>query len=109
MLTSVERHREKVCFICGINDTEFEKHGISFEEHKANEHDMWSYLSYIKYLDGLDVLKMTKTEYYVYCMMLKNNIQWFPLERAKAIEDQSIGLDDDDEDNDEDSNEDDSG
>ena len=38
------------CYICSIPSEEFEKAGTSFQDHTADQHNMWAYLFFMMHL-----------------------------------------------------------
>ena len=52
--TNIREDKEKkmerlknTCFICGLERSEFDAKGKSFEKHIERDHDLWSYLNFI--------------------------------------------------------------
>ena len=79
---------KNVCFICGIERSEFERH-ISFEEHFINEHNMWAYINYIVLLlekQKSDKNSMTDIENLVLEKYLIKNFEWIPISKSLTLE-----------------------
>ena len=86
--TSNDEDQKNVCFICGIERSEFERH-TNYEEHVANDHNPWAYVYYIVYL--LDRYKnerveMTDIENLVLEKYNQKNIGWIPIGKSLTLE-----------------------
>lgn len=73
------------CFICNLERTSFEKEGKSFERHVRVEHSIWNYLYYIVYLQSKDKLEYNGTESYIFDKLQKDDLSWFPIQRAMSL------------------------
>ena len=85
---SNDEDQKNVCFICGIERSEFERH-TNYEEHVANDHNPWAYVYYIVYL--LDRYKrekveMTDVENLVLEKYNQKNIGWIPIGKSLTLE-----------------------
>jgi len=78
---------KNICFICNLERTAFEKEGFSFEKHIRVEHNVWNYLYYMVYLNMKDPLEYNGTESYVYDKYDRNDLSWFPIQRAMCFAD----------------------
>jgi len=76
-----EEDQENVCFICGLERSEYERYG-NFDEHNEEAHSLWNYLFYIIYLREKFATapnEFTEIETYIYNLYLAKNVEWFPL------------------------------
>jgi len=85
--TSNEEDAKNVCFICGIERSEFERH-INFENHVLDEHNLWSYIYYLVYLiDRAEHAKVEMTD--IENMVLKkyhqNDFGWIPVGQSLTL------------------------
>jgi len=86
--TSNEEDEKNVCFICGIERSEFEKH-MNFEEHVIDEHNMWAYVYYIAYLvekQKTSKNEMTDIENFVIDKYVVSNYEWIPVSKSLTLE-----------------------
>jgi len=86
--TSNEEDEKNVCFICGIERSEFEKH-MNFEEHTLEEHNIWSYVYYIAYLiekQKTSKNEMTDIENFVIEKYSISNYEWIPIAQSLTLE-----------------------
>jgi len=86
--TSNEEDEKNVCFICGIERSEFEKH-VNFEEHIFEEHNIWSYVYYIAYLvekQKTTKNEMTDIENFVIEKYSISNYEWVPIAKSLTLE-----------------------
>ena len=79
------------CFVCGIERKDYENLNLppnfpSFEEHKHRDHDVWSYIYFIDYLNGKDPTEFTGVEQYVYEQLQNNEMLWAPVRMSFAIQ-----------------------
>ncbi|XP_071509549.1 inositol 1,4,5-trisphosphate receptor-like [Diadema antillarum] len=73
------------CFICGLNRASFDNKAVSFEEHIKEEHNMWHYMYFIVLVKVKDPTEFTGPESYVFSMIKKKNLDWFPRMRAMSL------------------------
>jgi len=86
--TSNEEDEKNICFICGIERSEFEKH-MNFDEHTMEEHNIWSYVYYITYLvdkQKNSKIEMTDIEHFVIEKYQISNHEWFPIAKSLTLE-----------------------
>jgi len=86
--TSNDEDQNNVCFICGIERSEFERH-VSFETHLYYEHNKWSYIYYLVYLlDRAENAKVEMTD--IENMVLKKynqkDFSWVPVGQSLTLE-----------------------
>lgn len=77
-------HKNK-CFICNNDRTLFEKGGINFDRHIVKEHSCWNYLYYIVYLRKKNTIDFNGTESDIAKKISKDDISWFPIGQALAL------------------------
>ena len=85
---SNDEDQKNVCFICGIERSEFERQ-TSYEEHVRNDHNPWAYVCYIVYLlDRYKTAKvdMTDIENLVLEKYNQKNIGWIPIGKSLTLE-----------------------
>ncbi|KAJ3091045.1 hypothetical protein HK102_001865 [Quaeritorhiza haematococci] len=73
------------CFICSIHASEFQRSGKGFDHHVKHEHNIWHYLFFIVHLNTKDVTEYTSHESYVADKLAKNDMSFFPVNRALAL------------------------
>jgi len=86
--SSNEEDEKNVCFICGIERSEFEKH-MNFDEHTLEEHNIWSYVYYIAYLmekQKTSKNEMSDIENFVLEKYLISNYEWIPIAKSLTLE-----------------------
>ena len=80
--------QQNVCFICGIERSEFERH-TNFDVHISDDHNLWAYVHYIIYLiDRQKTAKvdMTDIENLVLEKYLQKDIGWIPIGKSLTLE-----------------------
>jgi len=86
--SSNDEDQKNVCFICGIERSEFEKH-VNFEKHTLEEHNIWSYVFYLVYLNEkqkISKTEMTDIENFVLEKYLIKNYEWIPVGKSLTLE-----------------------
>jgi len=86
--SSNEEDKENVCFICGLQRSEYERTD-NFEKHIEKEHQMWAYLAYLMYIQEKSRLystEMTDTEDYVSDRYHNKDYIWIPIGRSLTLE-----------------------
>ena len=86
--SSNDEDQKNVCFICGIERSEFERH-TNYEEHILNDHNPWAYVYYVVYLlDRYKTAKveMTDIENLVLEKYNSKNIGWIPIGKSLTLE-----------------------
>ena len=83
---------ENVCFICGIERTTFDRNGVNYREHKAHEHDRWSYLYLLVHLRTTAKTEYNGWESYIAKTLPENrndgykaDTSWLPMHRALSL------------------------
>ncbi|KAJ9456868.1 Inositol 1 [Diplonema papillatum] len=90
------------CFICGIESTEFDRQGEGFEHHIKHDHNLWLYIYFLHHLMKKETAEFTGQESYVYGLIQRHDLAFFPLNKAIILEGkrdeedclQNIGLSD---------------
>jgi inositol 1,4,5-triphosphate receptor type 1 len=80
--------QKSVCFICGIPNDTFEKEGVKgkgFRDHYKNDHNVYSYIYYVLYIKSKSTQDHNAIEKYVYDMVNKKSVKFYPLHKAKAL------------------------
>eukprot|EP00330_Aristerostoma_sp_ATCC50986_P007272 CAMPEP_0114578820 /NCGR_PEP_ID=MMETSP0125-20121206/3318_1 /TAXON_ID=485358 ORGANISM="Aristerostoma sp., Strain ATCC 50986" /NCGR_SAMPLE_ID=MMETSP0125 /ASSEMBLY_ACC=CAM_ASM_000245 /LENGTH=189 /DNA_ID=CAMNT_0001769189 /DNA_START=988 /DNA_END=1557 /DNA_ORIENTATION=- len=80
--------QKNVCFICGIDRSEYERYA-NFEDHIQNEHYIWAYINYIVYLrDRYETQRneMTDIENHIMEKLIDKDYSWVPVGRALTLE-----------------------
>jgi hypothetical protein len=80
------KQRDDLCYICSKQKGKFEASGVSFKRHTKEEHNILSYLQYILMIKNKNRYDMKSIEYYVYDKVQKNIIDFFPIGRAKSLD-----------------------
>jgi len=104
------------CFICSLRAYDFDKEGVTFAYHVKHEHNMWSYLFFLNYLEEKDQNEYTPHEAYVAEIVAQTRkdsaekqadkekdkaqqkdrdaARWFPINRALSLQQTNDELDD---------------
>jgi hypothetical protein len=86
-----DENQKEYCFICNIKKSEIDINFLQknirdgFDYHIKNEHNMWSYMLFMIYLEHKDPTEMTGVESYVHGKLMKDDTSWFPTHRALCI------------------------
>ena len=86
--TANEEDAESVCFICGIERSEFERY-TSFDDHVNREHNYWSYIYLLVYIQEKFKTKrtlMTGLENFVNERFRVKDYSWMPVGRSLTLE-----------------------
>jgi len=84
-----------VCFICGIDGSKFDtkrpkdrfdQRHYGFAWHLAHEHNVWHYVYFMAYLSLKPESEYTGPEQYVARMVMRKQIDFFPMDRALMLE-----------------------
>lgn len=84
----VDEDKKNVCFICGIQRSEYERYA-NFDRHIEEEHNHWHYIAYLLYLRHKSVAEPTETtdtENYVLSKYLEKDSIWIPIGRSITLE-----------------------
>jgi len=82
---SIARDQNSKCFICGIEQNRFDRHG-GFDNHTLHEHNMWSYIFFFQYLWHKDYHELNGPEQYVFGKIDSRDCDFFPIGRALMLE-----------------------
>ncbi|CAH1800283.1 unnamed protein product [Owenia fusiformis] len=74
------------CFICSRGSYDFEHQGGGFEHHVKTEHNQWAYLFFFIHLSETRANDYTALEFYVNKLVEKENLDFFPMNRALALQ-----------------------
>ena len=86
--TANEEDAKNVCFICGMGRSEFERY-MKFDEHADKEHNYWSYIYLIVYIQAKFKTKrtsMTGLENFVNERFRMKDYSWVPVGRSLSLE-----------------------
>ena len=78
-----ENDKVNVCFICDLDKSDCINSNIMFKRH-IEEHFFWKYINFMSKLILEDEVEFNNEEYYIWSLMKKRSIDWFP----KKIEDE---------------------
>ncbi|KAK6048397.1 hypothetical protein COOONC_14098 [Cooperia oncophora] len=78
---------KNTCFICGLERGKFDNRSVTFEDHQAEEHNLWHYLYFIVWLQIKDETEFTGPESYVAQCVKDRNLDWFPRMQAISLQD----------------------
>ena len=80
--------QKNVCFICGYERSEFERHG-NFENHILKEHNTYNYLYYLVYVHDKNKnhkVEMSALENMVMEKYMSKENDWIPIGRSMVLE-----------------------
>lgn len=78
----------QICFICGIDNQTFDRASPiprGFQNHIAQDHNMWNYFFYILYIWEQDKDDDDGLEQYIRRCVEANDINWFPVNKAMCL------------------------
>jgi len=84
----IDQDMRNSCFICSRESYDFEHHPGGFEKHVKQEHCQWAYLFFFIHLRNTRINDYSAIELYVHRQLIKDNINFFPLNRAMSLEDE---------------------
>ena len=82
----IDEDRKNKCFICGIDRDTFEKNVVQFDNHVKYDHNLWNYVYFLIYLRNKNSLDYNGTESFLADRISKDDLSWFPLDRAMSLE-----------------------
>ena len=91
---SSENDQENVCFICGIDRSEFERY-MNFDDHTTLEHNLWDYLYFITYIReryNYNKTDLNEIENTVYEKYTNKVYDWIPVLRSLSLENKKKAL-----------------
>lgn len=98
--TANENDKKNVCFICGVERSEYERKG-NFEEHVTREHNPLNYIYYIAYIlekEKTESVDMTDIESYVSENYKRKENKWIPVGRSLTLDELARAEDEQEED-----------
>ncbi|EGR30673.1 MIR domain protein [Ichthyophthirius multifiliis] len=78
------------CFICDNLKTDFNRKQDTkggFVEHIKLNHYMWNYIKFIAYIQWKQPTEYTGIESYIFEKWQNNDLSWFPLNKARELDD----------------------
>ena len=82
----IEKDKNEICFICGIDKASCEKNGQAFEEHINKVHNLWTYVDFILGLRFIDIQSTNAINFYVMEKIEKKELIWLPMYIKKEDE-----------------------
>ncbi|CAD5116200.1 DgyrCDS5116 [Dimorphilus gyrociliatus] len=82
---TAERDMRDTCFICSRKSYDFEHHGLGFNHHVQNEHNMWAYIFFFIHLHDTKQNDYTALDLYVFKLLGLDRHTFFPLNRALSL------------------------
>jgi len=77
-----ENDKANVCFICDLDKSDCINSNIIFKRH-IEEHFFWKYINFMSKLILEDDVEFNNEEYYIWSLMKKRSIDWFPKKSKK--------------------------
>lgn len=65
--------------------TQYDKTNEGYEHHVTVDHNIWNYLFYIYYLKKENPIEFSGIHSYVFNMLKKDDIFWFPIGKSLAL------------------------
>lgn len=84
-MTKVMINMNSVCFICSLDKITYDKTPEGYEHHVTIDHNPWNYLFYIYYVMKENPTEFTGIDSYVYDMLRREDIFWFPIGKSLAV------------------------
>ena len=81
-----ESDKKNVCFICGLNQSDCIYLNKEFNIH-IQEHSKWNYINFMCKLILEDDVDFNREEYYIWELIKKKNIDWFPKKQGNLLDD----------------------
>ena len=72
-----ENDKANVCFICDLDKSDCINSNIIFKRH-IEDHFFWKYINFMSKLILEDDVEFNNEEYYIWSLMKKRSIDWFP-------------------------------
>lgn len=84
------KDREKKCFICGKEKEEIERLTRQpFRVHTLTEHNEWTYLFFIAYLEFKEKTEHNGTDSYIKQLVDARDVEWIPQQRGLSFDNAS--------------------
>eukprot|EP00040_Diaphanoeca_grandis_P037641 m.247338 g.247338 ORF g.247338 m.247338 type:complete len:2866 (-) comp33854_c0_seq11:229-8826(-) len=81
----IQKSMDNECFICGRSSNDFERKGNGFKHHVKHEHKMWNYLFFFMHLDTKDAEEYDDIEQYVAVKLLRDEYDFYPIDKALCL------------------------
>ena len=78
----INRDKEEVCFIFGIDKETFQKKREKLESHLENVHNLWIYVEYMIGLKLVDIQDTNAINSYVIESLEQKELAWFPYDET---------------------------
>ena len=82
----IEKDKNEICFVCGVDKATCEKNGQKFEEHTNKEHNLWTYVDFILGLRFVDIQDTNAVNSYVMEKIERKELVWLPMYKEKEDE-----------------------
>ena len=82
----IEKDKNEICFICGVDKATCEKNGQKFDEHTNKEHNLWTYVDFILGLRFIDIQDTNAVNSYVMEKIERKELVWLPMYKEKEDE-----------------------
>ena len=82
----IEKDKNDICFICGVDKATCEKNGQKFDEHTNKEHNLWTYVDFILGLRFVDIQDTNAVNSYVMEKIERKELVWLPMYKEKEDE-----------------------
>ncbi|CUE79976.1 transmembrane protein, putative [Bodo saltans] len=90
----VEMDQVSKCFICGVEQNEFDRVAPGgFDHHIRTEHNMWHYLFFLHYIKKKDKANLSGQESHVWKKVKAKEPSFFPIGRAMMLQTELIEQD----------------
>ncbi|XP_019860520.1 PREDICTED: inositol 1,4,5-trisphosphate receptor-like protein A [Amphimedon queenslandica] len=82
---AAEKDQKSVCFVCGIDNDDFERRGKGFAKHYHSDHNIYSYIYFILHIKSMSPHDHNAIEKYVNDKFGNDEIDFYPLHKAKVL------------------------
>jgi hypothetical protein len=82
----IEKDKNEICFVCGVDKATCEKNGQKFDEHINKEHNLWTYVDFILGLRFVDIQDTNAVNSYVMEKIERKELVWLPMYKEKEDE-----------------------
>ena len=82
-----ESNKVNVCFICDLSKSDCIYQNKEYNIH-IQEHSKWNYINFMCKLILEDDVDFNREEYYIWELMKKKNIDWFPKKQDNLLKDE---------------------
>ena len=84
--SEIEKDKNEICFVCGVDKATCEKNGQKFDEHINKEHNLWTYVDFILGLRFVDIQDTNAVNSYVMEKIERKELVWLPMYKEKEDE-----------------------